>query len=290
LIRSDLARALLISQGLALLWWLVALWFQSNSPTPIWYDQQTTFLSAAGNIVDPYVGKAFVVPPWAALLLVPFSVFPLPAAVLLQLCVYFALLTAVIFKFGGNLRTVLIALTCFLALDSGLELNIDWMVCIGLLVSPVLSGVFILIKPQVALGYWLSFTRREFIRASIVALLVLLGSFLLWGSWPLRILEKVREFDHLHQSHNVAPMTLMSVPVSLAVGLALAWYGFRKRDPIICLLSGLFFIPYVQFYSLLPPFALFAVRYPRVAILGSVIMWLIIGGVLGLYFFTVRRG
>src|SRR5258706_6289493 len=132
LIRSDLARALLISQGLVLLWWLAALWLKNNTVTPIWYDQTATFLPAGMNLSNPYTLRGYFNPPWAAVLMLPFSFLPLLLATLAQSCLYFALLTGVIFKFGGKQKHVVIALSGFVALDAVNQLNIDWMVCIGL--------------------------------------------------------------------------------------------------------------------------------------------------------------
>src|SRR5260370_32082356 len=115
------------------------------------------FTQVGFELADPYEVKGFVNPPWTALLLAPFGFLPLSIATLAQLCIYFVLLTAVIFKFGGNTKTVLLTLTSIITLFAALELNLDWLVCIWLLIPPVLRGPFLLILQQEALGYCISF-------------------------------------------------------------------------------------------------------------------------------------
>lgn len=284
LIRSpSLRESLVFSQGLAIVWWAVSLWFQALNVIPVWHDQRSTFTQLNGHLGNPYLVSGFVNPPWTAILLAPFGWLPLPLATLVQLCLYFAILTGVIFKFGGNRRTTLIALTSFVALDAALELNIDWLVCLGLLVPPAFSGPFLLIKPQNALGYWLSFKRRELVRALIVVLVLLIVSLIIWGLWPLQMLDAIRT-NTLGRSYNLAPSALLPWPVAVAIGLWLAWIAFKRRDPVLSILAWLFFIPYITLYALLLPLALFAIRYPRIGLLISAVMWIIYGGVLARFF------
>ncbi|MHB8628001.1 MAG: hypothetical protein ACYDEO_17565 [Aggregatilineales bacterium] len=108
--------ALVIALGMAILWWGIGLFLRTNHVIPIWSDQQNTFTKLTSHLANPYQVPSFVNPPWAAVLMIPFGYLPLPAAVLIQACVYFVLLTCVIFKFGGNARSVLIALTTYLTL------------------------------------------------------------------------------------------------------------------------------------------------------------------------------
>src|SRR5260221_2839720 len=97
--------ALKVAIALAIVWWVIALLFRAGNRIPVWYDEETTFTRLPFHIADPYEVKGFVNPPWTALLLAPFSFLPLSIAPLAQFCIYFVLLTAVIFKFGGNTKT-----------------------------------------------------------------------------------------------------------------------------------------------------------------------------------------
>lgn len=74
------------------------------------------------------------------------------------------------------------------------------------------------------------------------------------------------------------PLRPHSPIISLAIGAALAWRAFRRHDPVIGVLAGLFVVPYIALYSLLIPLAL----------LVSVIMWVIYGGIIA-YVLLITR-
>jgi hypothetical protein len=281
----EFGRALLISQALALVWWLVAMWLRGHTSVPVWYDQQVTFTQVPLRLANPYE-IYFVNPPWTAVLLIPFGLMPLPLSVLVQLCLYFAILTAVIFRYKGGIWIVLLALTSYIAFDSALELNVDWLACLGLLVPPAWSGPFLWVKPQTALGVWLSFQPRDVVRAVIVTLLLLIVSLIIWGDWLSPLLHYMS--SQMQREFNMAPMGLLPAPVgvliALGIGIVLARIAFRRRDPVLSILAWLFFVPYIKIYSLLLPLALLGIRLPRFALLVSTVMWLVYGGVIVRYF------
>jgi hypothetical protein len=281
--RRGFVRSLITAQVLAVVWWLAAVLIRPLNLIPIWYDQEATFTQAAANVLNPYALPRFMYPPWTAIPLIPFGVPPLSLhlSVLLQTSLYFFLLVWVIYKFGGSYRAVLIALTSFFALDNGLELNIEWMVMIGLLVPPAFSGFFLLTKPQIALGVMVSYSRRDFVRAVMLILALMLISFLLWGEWLTKAYAALSTHT-LGASFNLAPSALMPFPVSYLIGAFLMWRAFRRRDAILSIQAWLFFVPYITFYSVLPHFALFAIRYRRTATIISVCMWAVYTIALGI--------
>jgi hypothetical protein len=71
----------------------------------------------------------------------------------------------------------------------------------------------------------------------------------------------------------------MPWPIAVGIGLVLAWWAFRRRDPILSILAWMFFIPYIAPVSLLLPFALVNVRWPRLGLLLNALISLIYGGV-----------
>jgi hypothetical protein len=275
----ELRRALLLAIVFAVVWWLAALWLRGLEQVPIWYDQEVTFTLAGRHLADPFVLPGFVCPPWAAILLVPFSLPPLPIAVLLQTILQFALLVLVLFRFGGGLTACLLALSAYIAFQSTTEQNIDYLIYLGLLVPPTLSGVFLAIKPQIAFGYWLGLPPRQVVIATLVVGGLCLVSFAIWDFWPTTIWERVQVLS-LPRAYNLAPLRLLPWPLSIALGLAGAYWAVRRRDAVLGVAAGLFFVPYLPAYSLLLHYGLLAVRYPRLALLISVVMWIIYGGVL----------
>lgn len=276
---SERVTALLVSQVFALAWWAAAFYIRGRGLALAWIDQEYVFTQAARHVDAPYQIPYFANPPWTAALLAPLGLLPLPVATLIQTCLYLALVAAVILKFGGSLKTVLIALCSFVALDSVIELNVDWLVALGLLVPATWSGPLLLVKPQTAPGYWLSLRRQQLIRSGAVLLVVLAVSLLLWPGWPFQMRDAAAQLTV--RAYNLAPLALLPVSLSLLIGVVLAWFAVRRHDPIVGILAGLFFVPYIAFYSLLIPFALAAVRWPRIVLLFSVVMWVIYGGLLG---------
>lgn len=278
--RQRFALALALSLGLAIAWWLVALAFQARTGVHVWADQRATFTRALHHLADPYA-LVWPYPPWAAALLAPFGLPPPDLSILLQFGLYFAVLTAVIFKFGGGLRAVLLALTSAIAFDTALEINIEWLPCLGLLLPPMWSGPLLLVKPQVAFGYVFSFRWPALWRAALVLLAVVAVSLLLWPGWPGRMLADVQAntLGDWGTRINIAPSRLLPAPLAWGLGLLLAWLAFRRQDPILGVLAGLCFVPYATLYGLLPAFALFAVRWPLPALVFSLALWVVYGGV-----------
>jgi hypothetical protein len=283
---SERVAALLVSQVFAVGWWGMAVVMRAHDLIPVWIDQQRIFRPATQHLADPFQVVFFANAPWTPVLLIPFNLLPLHLATLAQICLYFAILTAAIFKFGGSQKTVLIALSSFVAFDAALELNVEWLVALGLLVPQTWSGPLLLVKPQVAPGYVLSFTRRQLAYSGGLLLAVLLLSLAVWPGWPLHMRDAAAPLTG--RDYNLAPMAFLTVFISPVIGAALAWRAIKRRDPIVGVLAGLFFVPYIAFYSLLIPFALAAVRWPRPALLVSGVMWLVYGGLLGYALLTMR--
>jgi hypothetical protein len=279
-ISPQLAKALWISQGFALLWWLVTLWLRSQEVI-VWNDQVISFRAAVAQFSDPFAVPTYVNPPWVLILFAPFSLPPLAISALIQTGLYFAILTAIIFKFGGGLRVVIVTLSSYVALDAVLQLNVEWIVLIGLLVPVAYSGPFLLIKPQLALGYYFAFRPRDWLRAGLYTLPVLLLSLLVWGWWPLEMLEKSGSAI-VGRMFNIAPLHLLPWFVSLALGAGLALYAYRRRDPVTGILAWLFFTPYIALYSLPLALAMVAIRWPLLAVIINLSMWLIYGGAIAL--------
>ncbi len=160
-----------------------------------------------------------------------------------------------------------------------MELNIDWIVLLGLLVPPTWSGPFLLIKPQDALGVVITYRRRTILRMAAVTLGLLVVTLLIWGAWPPAMWNAIRAYS-LGRSFNLAPVSLMPWPLSIAIGLIMAFYAIRRRDRAVSILAWLFFVPYITLYSLLLPFALLTFKSARLALIISVVMWIVYGSIL----------
>ena len=277
--RREVRLSLLMAIILAVFWWIMSAgYFHLTDVERPWADQSTTFHQVRDHIHNPYAQLAWPYVPWATLPLLPFSYLPLAISVLLQLMLYFVLLTVLIFKFGGDYRTVLLVLTSAFAFDAALEPNMEWIVVIGLLVPPALSGPFLVIKPQVAIGYPASFRISQILRAAVFGLIVVGISLILWPDWINLALADIRTntLGSWGAGINLAPSNLLPVYVSWAIGVAGGLYAFWKKDAVAGIIAGLFIVPYATFYSFLPAFAVVCTRWFKASLVASIALWIVI--------------
>jgi hypothetical protein len=296
-LRTDLIIALV----LALIWWGAALLLEPTGLVNVLTDQRGIFMPAGGSLVNPYAVGGFFNPPWAAYLLAPFSMLPFWIGILLQLTLYFVLLTLLIHKYRGGRAAVLITLTSFVALNSALELNVEWMVCLGLVLPARWSVPFLLIKPQTAFGIYIGYSWRDLKRTVLFGLLFGLVALLLWGYLIPDMLRQAQTAASMLRAFNASPMAIIGTPLaiatglpaatvgapfSIAIGLYLAWRAFKRKDTALAILAWAFCMPYLALYGLLLHLALLAVRAPRAALIISLAIWAIFGSMLGNHLLT----
>jgi len=272
---------------MALIWWSVVLTLKSLNVLNVLVDQHTIFLPAGQMVQDPFQVEGYFNPPWTAALLLPFSLLPEPLAILLQLVLYYVLMVLIIHKFGGGRKEVLLALTSFIAFDSALELNVEWMVCIGLLLPVRWSMPFLIIKPQTAFGYYLGIDWRKILSAGVIAILFIGGSLLIWPDWITMMIAQIQGGTLTARIYNLAPISLIGAPVSILAGLLLTWRAVKRRDPVLGIFAWVFFVPYLALYGMLLHMSLLAVRLPRVALIISLALWIAYGGIIGSYLMNV---
>lgn len=266
-----------LAAGFAIFWWVIGdiLYHIPNEALGIyiWGDQVWTFTKANTFLLTPYEIVGFVNPPWVVVLLAPIASLPLRWAVLAQLLIYFIALSGVVYRFGGGRLEISLILASPFALDNALEPNIDWLVVVGLLVPRAYSAPFLLAKPQNALGYLLSFSWRDFVRWVLVVLGLLLASFVVWGDWLTAWLRSIDLYP-VAQGVNIAPTSVLGWLPSSLIGLVLAWWSFKRRDALLSILAGIFFMPYVATYSFLLHFALILTRWQRMGRVLWVAFWI----------------
>lgn len=278
---SSRRTTILLALGSAALWWLFALALRHlNAPLLIWDDQQTTFTRA--NPYNPYSVPGFINPPWVSLLLLPTSLMRaahgLELAVLAQWLIYAMGLAVLAWRERYPVAGLVIVMTSPLALDSALELNIEWVVVLGLVLLPrwpMLSPLFLLSKPQVALGSLLGQSRTVLVRWLLGAALLGVASVLLWSDWWVAWQASSQQ-KLVAWAVNAAPAAVLGTLPAAALGLALAALAARRRDELIGLLAGLCFVPYVAFYSLMIPLTMLAARWPRWGLLISLTVWAVL--------------
>ena len=275
-ISPELKPMLLIALVMAVILWGIAFQIRAHNLVLTWDDQVSSFTSALTFLSRPFDAAGFYNAPWTMFFLIPFDLIPLELATLIHILLYCLLLALVIHKFGGGQWALLLTLTSVIAVDMAIEVNIDWLIYIGLLVPPAWSAPFLMIKPQAAWGYVFSFRRDEFIRAALVGAVVLALSFMIWGNWLLDW-QAATVRDDINPMANVAPLNFLPAWAVIPFGLGVGFYAFRKRDPLLCTLAGSCFVPYITINSTVLVFALMATRWPRLMFFLSIVMWVILG-------------
>jgi hypothetical protein len=270
-------RAVIAAAVLAVVAWLLALWLRDHGVN-VWFDQVNLFRRGVANFMQPYTVGGFVHPPWILPLIAPFSLLPLELSVLVQALCYFLLMAVIIYRFGGDFTAVLITLTSFIAVDAVIEMNVDWFALIGLVVPIGVSPVFLLLKPQLALGYYFGVHWRKWPLILAVGIFVVVLSSLIWPNWIFDILDRVQS-QSLQRFFNLAPSKLLPLSpfLSWIVGMVLAWWSFRRQDPPLGILAWFFFTPYIALYSLVLLLGILAIRWRLLAIILSLSMWIIYG-------------
>ncbi len=284
-LQQGILRSLAIALFSSTFWFLVVVLIihPSGLIQEPWYDQQSNFTQVGKQFDYPWAIPRYVNPPWAAVILAPFSLVSLPIAVLVQLWITFSLLALVIHQYGGASRQVWLACSSYIAFDVALEVNIDWIVYLGLLVSPYLGGFLLLVKPQVALGAYIGEAPRQQIKALIGVIVMLVLSGIAWGQWVPNMLEAVEDtLIPQVDAYNIAPSFLMPRWVSWGIGLLFALYAFRFKQPLYGIFAWLFFIPYMPLYTFFLYFGLIAIKLPDLAVIISVVMWIIFGGAIAI--------
>lgn len=302
----QLIRMLLVSVGLAILWWAFAFYLLlTDAPFHVWGDQRTLFLVTNKYFFNMYVpGRGYFNAPWSLLVMAPFNIIPYPIAVLIQLIILFVTITLIIYKFSwleitfeenrnpllsqqGRRDhpkyiwlTLLLVLTSPIALDNALELNLEWIALIGLIVPTRYSLIFLSVKPTVAFGYVFSFRFRELFQAGVMVLLILLGSFLIWGFWIPDYITATQRIPLQSYNVTVAMVPYIGWAASIAIGAGLAIYAFLKRDGLLGILAGYFFVPYIAGYSVFVHFALLMIRWRWVGIALYAAIWLLLAMIL----------
>ncbi|MEM9951259.1 MAG: hypothetical protein AAF846_06660 [Chloroflexota bacterium] len=292
-----LKQMLLYAIIVTIIWWIVGLTRPIGIDDTRWGDQRFIFLAGLDGVINPYSVEGYINPPWAYVFLLPFSLLPVEVAVLMQGILYHCVLMAIGFMYAPSKSTDRDKLFIGLALltspffaDIAVELNIDWIPAIGLLVPPSLSPIFILAKPQNALGYYLSLEWKPLMRAILVGSAVIVMSFFIWGfDWINELLLSIQNTPPGGLNFNAAPMSHIGILPSITIGLILAIgliYNIhfsttsksaqrQQRDlTLYAVVCGFFLLPYLAGYSLALIYALLVAKVPRIMLALNIILWI----------------
>lgn len=139
--------------------------------------------------------------------------------------------------------------------------QLDGIALLGLLSLPVLAPLA-LIKPQVTAFAFLS--RKSYL---FVLLAFLLISLLVWGPWPLKMIQVNAFYAEGRYEQDIS-----LGPWGILLALPLMW--FSRGDIDMLMLSGAVATPHLIFYNLLPVVPAVARLKPVPAGVAAVLSWL----------------
>jgi hypothetical protein len=222
---------------------------------------------------NPYlVGEGFhkvYEPFWTFVLLLPFAICPFWIGRVLLFIVSLVGFYVSAIKMGANRwQAALFLLSSAVAgcLANG---NLDWLVTMGLWMSPRIGLFFVLMKPQVGFGIaifwmyraWRDGGLRKVFRDFLPVTVAYLISFALYGFWPLQCVGM-----------NTNPENMSAWPWVVPLGLFLVHRAVADNDRNLSIIAGPLLAPYAsQFSYAAPLLALFS--KPRLFLMAWVALW-----------------
>jgi len=193
-------------------------------------------------------------PPWTALLV---RLLTWPLLVGLTLSAF----SLAVLKRAVHPASAAAALVCLPLLWTVFLGQLEGMVTLGLLGLPYLAPLA-LVKPQVS--FFAFGARRRYIYGFLILMAV---SLVVWGLWPLRTLSVESYYAEGRYPQNIG-LGWYGLPVALA----LLW--FSRGDMDMLMLGGIFAVPHLIPYNLLPALPAVARLSPKAALVAFALSWL----------------
>lgn len=234
-------------------------------------DLTVVFYLVAQIPLHPYSIEGFINPPWAALFVAPLSLVPYELGRILISLLNMLVTSLLVLRSGGGKFALIITMTSYpflFLLSTG---SIEWIPMLGLLFNwPIL----ILAKPQsgaLVLFVWLKRTKGKL--AFVLSIAAFLGlSLLIWWGWPWLMLENIRTLPAALAS----PLNKINLwPWGIPFGLAALYYAWVREDELLAIVATWLLVPFIVYHSLTMGMALLAARYPRLALIVSVMLYVV---------------
>ncbi|MFC2065348.1 hypothetical protein ACFLXB_09670 [Chloroflexota bacterium] len=246
-------------------------------------DYHVTFYKSASHPLQPYTQTGFNYPPWMALVLYPLHFFSENLSVAINCSLSLIVFALLVISRKGDRLALLLTLTSFPFLSMISNGNIEWVPAIGFLLQNEWGLLFLLTKPQtglLAVLAWMN-SLKKFVLFCLVALGIMLFSFLLWGNWISMLLTNLQfmnSSEYPLSFWNIAPF-----PWAIPVGLGLVFYILKYRPPdqeFLGVLATICLVPYLAVYSLSIAFALLSASNRKLSIFFWILFWLypLLGG------------
>jgi len=248
-------------------------------------DWRYVFYRAAHVPLSPYSVRAFVSPPWVAGLLYPFSYLSERLSLAVNAGMNMGVFAFLVLSRGGNLFSIVMALTSLPFLSLLANGNIDWIPALGFVLQNEWGTLFLLSKPQGGFlaAYAWGREQGKLVKSLLLATIFVGMSFLVWGNWIEKASYNLSEVIKSHGAVDVGsiPWNMSLFPWSIPIGIALVaytlWYKPESdfiNEEIVLTISTLCFVPYFAPHTLAILFALISASYRKAGVLFWLLLWL----------------
>lgn len=212
------------------------------------------------NWLRPYADPLFANPPWI-IFVTPWLLLPLKLGASINRAV-------MVLIFLYHLKVNKVKPVAFLLLFTSAPFillftvnNIDYILLSGILLPAELGLVVVALKPQVAFGGVIVWIYRymdkitNLIKMVIPITALLLGSFLLWGPWPLEMLSNGTGSGITQSGHNISFW-----PWTIPLGVWLVVKALKDDDKLLAAVASPLLFPYLNTTSLSFTIAILLIR------------------------------
>jgi len=198
-----------------------------------------------------YAGNYTGYPPWTRYLLLPLTSLPwrdgfgLLNAILLSSVAVLAAREAYPYGRNSMMRAALLAVLSSPVWMLMLQGTMDAVLLLGLVALPY-GAVILLTKPQIA-----AWALLADVRSMVVAIITMIISLLIWGLWPLELVESLSHRNLHPVAMGWQNLTVLLLPLGIMMLL------FSRRQMYAMMAAGAFIAPYlmpVHLVLLIPAF------------------------------------
>ena len=197
---------------------------------------------------ERYPSTLYHYPPWVAGLLIPAGLLPFRWGWAVVCTLSFAVAVLIARRFNLNLIKQSLILLSPPMLYIFLHGQIDLLALAILFLPRSWWLIGSITKPQVTLAFIFGIPRKDWLKAGVIAAGVTLVSILIFGLWPLELLNQPKEFADLGLN-----IWRGLWPFQLPLGLVLVFRSWQKKDDRYLIASSPFFLPYAATSSLIGP-------------------------------------
>lgn len=238
-----------------------------------WRNAFRPATQATLDLKSPYSIDGYYNPPWAIIPLIPLALLPESVGYAFLILLSLAIFSYTAHRLGAKPIVVIAILLSPPVLHSLLNGNIDAFAVLGFVLPPQIGLFFVLIKPQIGIAlalYWLIEAWRQGGMRQVIQIfspitVVMLGSFLLFGLWPLRFIQEIDLW-----------WNASLWPISIPVGLVLVAAAIRYRQMGFAMVASPCLSPYVLFHAWVGVLFALVSRIPMIImiVLG---LWILVG-------------